>query len=286
MPSLAGGCSSTARRSTPAAARAWCAPASRCGCGWTGRDPRRDAPPARRDGLEDRPRRRRPGRGEQAGRPADGAARRRQRRAVRAGAAVGSLPVASHPRTPRRPPDRQGHLRTGPLRAARAPRERPWSRSSPTARRSASTSRWSTAIPSRPRAPGTTGWPGTKRPSCSVAPVSTTPEAKDAECDYRVVTTFVDASLIEVRLHTGRQGQIRAQAQLHGHSLVGDRRYRPREGAPGHRLALPETGAARAATRLRPSSGRASCRVHGADAGRPARLPRQAATPGAAGQGG
>ena len=59
------------------------------------------------------------------------------------------------------------------------------------------------------------------------------PDAKDAECEYRVVTTYAEASLVEVRLHTGRQGQIRAQAQLHGHSLVGDRRYRPREGAPG-----------------------------------------------------
>jgi 23S rRNA pseudouridine1911/1915/1917 synthase len=65
------------------------------------------------------------------------------------------------------------------------------------------------------------------------------PEARDAECEYRVVTTFVEASLLEIRLHTGRQGQIRAQAQLHGHSLVGDRRYRPREGAPGHDLRFP-----------------------------------------------
>lgn len=64
-------------------------------------------------------------------------------------------------------------------------------------------------------------------------------EARDAECDYRVVTSYLEASLIEVRLHTGRQGQIRAQAQLHGHSLVGDRRYRPREGAPGHGLRFP-----------------------------------------------
>lgn len=64
-------------------------------------------------------------------------------------------------------------------------------------------------------------------------------EARDAECSYRVVSTFAEASLIEVRLRTGRQGQIRAQAQLHGHSLVGDRRYRPREGAPGHALRFP-----------------------------------------------
>ena len=64
-------------------------------------------------------------------------------------------------------------------------------------------------------------------------------EARDAEADYRVVSTFAESSLIEVRLHTGRQGQIRAQAQLRGHALVGDRRYRPREGAPGHGIAFP-----------------------------------------------
>lgn len=65
------------------------------------------------------------------------------------------------------------------------------------------------------------------------------PDGRDAECHYRVVTTFMECSLLEVRLHTGRQGQIRAQAQLHGHSLVGDRRYRPREGAPGHDVRFP-----------------------------------------------
>ncbi len=65
------------------------------------------------------------------------------------------------------------------------------------------------------------------------------PEARDAEAAYRVVRQFAESSLIEVRLHTGRQGQIRAQAQLRGHALVGDRRYRPREGSPGHGIAFP-----------------------------------------------
>ena len=64
-------------------------------------------------------------------------------------------------------------------------------------------------------------------------------EARDAACSYRVVTTFMETSLLEITLETGRQGQIRAQAQLHGHSLVGDRRYRPREGSPGHGLSFP-----------------------------------------------
>lgn len=65
------------------------------------------------------------------------------------------------------------------------------------------------------------------------------PDAKDAESDYRVVMTLADTSLIEVRLRTGRQGQIRVQAQLRGHALVGDRRYRPRMGHPGHDVTFP-----------------------------------------------
>jgi 23S rRNA pseudouridine1911/1915/1917 synthase len=52
------------------------------------------------------------------------------------------------------------------------------------------------------------------------------PRGVDAICTYRVVEAFGDmASLLEVRLETGKQNQIRAQAQLHGHALVGERRY-------------------------------------------------------------
>jgi 23S rRNA pseudouridine1911/1915/1917 synthase len=50
-------------------------------------------------------------------------------------------------------------------------------------------------------------------------------DAVDALSDYRVVEAFDSTSLLEVRLTTGRQGQIRVQAQLRGHPLVGDRRY-------------------------------------------------------------
>ena len=50
-------------------------------------------------------------------------------------------------------------------------------------------------------------------------------DAVDALSDYRVVEAFDSTSLLEVLLTTGRQGQIRVQAQLRGHPLVGDRRY-------------------------------------------------------------
>jgi 23S rRNA pseudouridine1911/1915/1917 synthase len=48
----------------------------------------------------------------------------------------------------------------------------------------------------------------------------------EAISHYCVVETFgTAASLLEVRLETGKQNQIRVQAQLHGHALVGERRY-------------------------------------------------------------
>ncbi len=51
------------------------------------------------------------------------------------------------------------------------------------------------------------------------------PRAKEALSDYRVLETFEAASLLEVRLQTGKRNQIRIQAGLRGHALVGERRY-------------------------------------------------------------
>ncbi len=51
------------------------------------------------------------------------------------------------------------------------------------------------------------------------------PNGTDALSEYRVVESFRDASLIEVRLRTGRRNQIRIQARLRGHTLVGEERY-------------------------------------------------------------
>jgi 23S rRNA pseudouridine1911/1915/1917 synthase len=49
--------------------------------------------------------------------------------------------------------------------------------------------------------------------------------ATEAVSRYRVVESLANASLLEVRLVTGRQNQIRMQAGLHGHPLVGEQRY-------------------------------------------------------------
>jgi 23S rRNA pseudouridine1911/1915/1917 synthase len=49
--------------------------------------------------------------------------------------------------------------------------------------------------------------------------------AEDAVSEYRVLELLKGACLIEVRLRTGRRNQIRIQAALRGHPLVGERRY-------------------------------------------------------------
>jgi len=51
------------------------------------------------------------------------------------------------------------------------------------------------------------------------------PRGKEAESAYRVIETFANTSLVEVRLVTGKRNQIRLQARLRGHTLVGERRY-------------------------------------------------------------
>jgi 23S rRNA pseudouridine1911/1915/1917 synthase len=51
------------------------------------------------------------------------------------------------------------------------------------------------------------------------------PQGAEAVCSYSVVEEFRDASLVEVRLETGKRNQIRIQARLRGHTLVGERRY-------------------------------------------------------------
>jgi 23S rRNA pseudouridine1911/1915/1917 synthase len=50
-------------------------------------------------------------------------------------------------------------------------------------------------------------------------------DATEAVSEYRVLESFRDTSLIEVRLVTGRRNQIRIQARLRGHTLVGEKRY-------------------------------------------------------------
>lgn len=64
------------------------------------------------------------------------------------------------------------------------------------------------------------------------------PRAKEAISAYRVLETFTGASLVEVRLRTGKRNQIRIQAGVRGHALVGERRY-VYEPAPTPAIAFP-----------------------------------------------
>jgi 23S rRNA pseudouridine1911/1915/1917 synthase len=75
------------------------------------------------------------------------------------------------------------------------------------------------------------------------------PRGKTAVCHYRVVEALDGASLIEVSLVTGKRNQIRIQARLRGHTLVGEQRYVygpdtlrpiafPRQALHAHRLAF------------------------------------------------
>jgi RluA family pseudouridine synthase len=49
--------------------------------------------------------------------------------------------------------------------------------------------------------------------------------ASEAISFYRTLETLRGASLIEVKLGTGRRNQVRIQARLRGHTLVGEKRY-------------------------------------------------------------
>jgi len=81
------------------------------------------------------------------------------------------------------------------------------------------------------------------------------PRAKEAISTYQVIESFRDAALVEIRLETGKRNQIRLQARLRGHTLVGEQRYTygpdhlrsiafARQALHAHRLAFkhPRTG--------------------------------------------
>ena len=51
------------------------------------------------------------------------------------------------------------------------------------------------------------------------------PRAAEAISQYKVVESFESTSVIEVRLKTGKRNQIRIQARLRSHTLVGEIRY-------------------------------------------------------------
>ncbi|MFO7692339.1 MAG: RluA family pseudouridine synthase [Vicinamibacterales bacterium] len=63
---------------------------------------------------------------------------------------------------------------------------------------------------------------------------------KEAVAEYRVMEQFALAALVQVSLVTGKRNQIRVQAGLRGHPLLGERQYR--FGAPAPAPDLPNPG--------------------------------------------
>jgi 23S rRNA pseudouridine1911/1915/1917 synthase len=57
-------------------------------------------------------------------------------------------------------------------------------------------------------------------------------QKQEAICRYRVLEKFAQASLLEVSLVTGKRNQIRMQASLRGHSLIGERKYATNHAQP------------------------------------------------------
>jgi len=81
-----------------------------------------------------------------------------------------------------------------------------------------------------------------------------------AVCDYRVIERYDHASLVEVRLVTGRRNQIRVQLAAEGHPVIGDAAY----GKRSSRIDRVALHAARLVV-SHPDDGRAlvlSCRPH------------------------
>ena len=62
---------------------------------------------------------------------------------------------------------------------------------------------------------------------------------KDAEARYRVLEQFAEAAVVVVTLVTGKRNQIRVQAAMRGHPLLGERQYR--FGAPPEPPGLPHS---------------------------------------------
>ena len=76
--------------------------------------------------------------------------------------------------------------------------------------------------------------------SLRVHPTSDRRAGREAITRYRVVTRRREGTLVELRLVTGRRGQIRAQLAAAGHPIAGDREYGARTDPLG-RLALHAT---------------------------------------------
>lgn len=63
-------------------------------------------------------------------------------------------------------------------------------------------------------------------------------QAHEALCTYRLIEAFTQASLLEIALITGKRNQIRLQAAVRGHQLIGEKIYLS-DAPPDNDLGLP-----------------------------------------------
>jgi 23S rRNA pseudouridine1911/1915/1917 synthase len=75
---------------------------------------------------------------------------------------------------------------------------------------------------------------------------------KEAVASYKVMEQFDAAALVEVRLVTGKRNQIRVQASLRQHPLVGERIYRSRTSSPESGVRSPACAPGATAGKPRP----------------------------------
>jgi 23S rRNA pseudouridine1911/1915/1917 synthase len=68
-------------------------------------------------------------------------------------------------------------------------------------------------------------------------------QSYEAMCRYRTLEKFAETALLEIKLSTGKRNQIRIQASLRGHALIGERQYlfsaKSVENRPLHKLDFP-----------------------------------------------
>jgi len=76
--------------------------------------------------------------------------------------------------------------------------------------------------------------------TCASDGHGTDARGKEAVAEYAVLEQFESAALVKVSLVTGKRNQIRVQAGVRGHPLLGERQYR--FGAPAPAPGLPRIG--------------------------------------------
>ena len=76
--------------------------------------------------------------------------------------------------------------------------------------------------------------------SLRIRPTRDTERGREAITRYRVLERYEDTTLVELKLVTGRRGQIRAQLADFGHPILGDRAYGSRRN-PFKRVCLHAT---------------------------------------------